>query len=65
MYPVSEYKCKGIKFFAKNQGFPPENDVFYKEKSSKMHKKFNGRFHVRDDVRDHGRDVVLFCFVIA
>ena len=65
MYPVSEYKCKGIKFFAKNQGFPPENAVFYKEKSSKMHKKFNGRFHGRDDVRDHGRDVVLFCFVIA
>ena len=65
MYPVSEYKCKGIKFFAKNQGFPPENAVFYKEKSSKMHKKFNGRFHVRDDVRDHGRDMALFCFVIA
>ena len=65
MYPVSEYKCKGIKFFAKNQGFPPENAVFYKEKSSKMHKKFNGRFHGRDDVRDHGRDMVLFCFVIA
>lgn len=65
MYPVSEYKCKGIKFFAKNQGFPPENAVFYKEKNSKMHKKFNGRFHGRDDVRDHGRDVVLFCFVIA
>ena len=65
MYPVSEYKCKGIKFFAKIQGFPPENAVFYKEKSSKMHKKFNGRFHGRDDGRDHGREMVLFCFVIA
>ena len=69
MYPVSEYKCKGIKFFAKNQGFPPENAVRNEEKRSKMHKKFNGRFHGRfhgrDDGRDNGRDVALFCFVIA
>ncbi len=35
MYPVSEYKCKGIKFFAKNQGFPPENAVRNEEKSAK------------------------------
>ena len=65
MYPVSEYKCKGIKFFAKNQGFPPENAVFYKEKSSKMHKKFNGRDHGRFHGRDDVRDMALFCFVIA
>jgi hypothetical protein len=62
---VSEYKCKDTKFFAEIQGFPPENAVFYKEKSSKMHKKFNGRFHGRDDGRDDVRDMALFCFVIA
>jgi len=61
----SEYKCKGTKFFAEIQGFPPENAVFNKGKSSKMHKKFNGRFYGRDDGRDDGRDVVLSCFVIA
>ena len=61
MYPVSEYKCKGIKFFAKNQGFPPENDVFYKEKTQKCTKNSMVGFMVGFMV---GMMVGMWCFSV-